>query len=113
VSAVAAADTNADGYSDVAVGASSRAVVLGFLGSATGLATTPAYTLTVPAAAGFGASLASVGDGNRDGASDLAAGGTGGAVAVFHGGATGAPAMARTLTLGDAVRSLGGAWGGL
>jgi hypothetical protein len=113
VSAVAAADTNADGYSDVAVGASSRAVVLGFLGSATGLATTPAYTLALPSVAGFGASLASVGDGNRDGASDLAAGGTGGAVAVFHGGATGAPAMARTLTLGDAVRSLGGAWGGL
>lgn len=113
VAAVAAGDVNADGFSDLAIGVPSMGDALVFTGGASGLAATPAFTLTSAAIAGFGASITSVGDANRDGASDLAIGGTTGAVAVLHGSSAGAPAMSRALSVTGRVGNLAGAWGGL
>ena len=81
-SAGTAGDVNGDGYSDVIVGAPShdngqtnegRALV--YLGSATGLATTPAWTAeSEQANARFGFSVATAGDVNGDGFSDVVVG---------------------------------------
>ncbi|MDP2323750.1 MAG: FG-GAP-like repeat-containing protein [Gammaproteobacteria bacterium] len=77
-----AGDVNGDGYSDVVVGASGfdngqldegRALV--FLGRPGGLAPTPAWTAeSNEPGAGFGSSVASAGDVNGDGYSDLIVG---------------------------------------
>jgi hypothetical protein len=66
-----AGDVNADGYSDVAL-SSGGGVVLLFLGSAAGLSLTPDQTLT--GGSTFGWSLASAGDVDGDGASELVVG---------------------------------------
>jgi hypothetical protein len=72
-SAVAGAgDVNADGYSDVAVGAPGLNQVRIFQGSGTGLSSTSNPTLT--GTGGFGASIASAGDVNGDGYADLIVG---------------------------------------
>jgi hypothetical protein len=82
-------DVNGDGYGDIVVGAlgaateainnaAGRAYV--FLGSATGLPAAPATTLEEPvelSAAYFGANVASAGDVNNDGFSDVIVGATG------------------------------------
>jgi FG-GAP-like repeat/FG-GAP repeat len=109
VGAVAATDFNADGYSDVVFGVPSANSALLHAGSATGLSTT-AVTLASPLA-GFGASIVSVGDVQRDGPSDFVVGSSAGA-AVYTGVAMGSP-TARMLTVTDRVANLGGAWGGL
>ncbi len=100
-----AGDVNGDGYSDVIVGATlydggqtdeGRAYV--FLGSASGLATTAAWTTeSNQASSDYGASVASAGDVNGDGYSDVIVGAPSydngetdeGRVFVFHGSATG------------------------
>jgi len=74
-----AGDVNADGFADVAVSAGSTdepsGVVLIFLGSSTGLSATPDQVLTGGAGSvTFGWALASAGDVNGDGASDLLVG---------------------------------------
>ena len=81
-SVATAGDANGDGYSDVIVGAPSyangqsnegRAFV--YLGSASGLASTPAWTAESDMAnAYFGSSVATAGDANGDGYSDVIVG---------------------------------------
>jgi hypothetical protein len=80
--ASSAGDVNGDGYSDVVVGASrfdndqsdeGRAFL--YLGSASGLSSTPDWTAEGnQASANFGNSVASAGDTNRDGYSDVLVG---------------------------------------
>jgi hypothetical protein len=93
-----AGDVNGDGYGDLLVGSSNfndlgRAYL--YAGSAGGLATTPATTLTAPVhPSQFGSVLASAGDVNGDGYADVVVAApaensnTGGAY-VYRGGATG------------------------
>ncbi|HWN83411.1 MAG TPA: integrin alpha, partial [Candidatus Udaeobacter sp.] len=81
-SVATAGDVNADGFSDVIVGApgydngqedEGRAYV--FLGSAAGLATTPAWTAEINQAfGGFGQSVGAAGDVNGDGFGDVIVG---------------------------------------
>jgi hypothetical protein len=104
-SVATAGDVNGDGYSDIIVGAPSwdlpftdagRAMV--FLGSATGIASTPAWTVEGPGAnAQFGFSVSSAGDANGDGISDIVVGAPGynghGAAFVYLGAAPSGPGM--------------------
>ena len=81
-SVASAGDVNGDGFSDVVVGAylfsngeSSEGRAFVYLGSATGLSTTPAWTAeSNQANAWFGFSVASAGDVNDDGFSDVVVG---------------------------------------
>jgi hypothetical protein len=71
-----AGDVNGDGYADVIVGVGSPFVSSAYvyLGSATGLSTTPSITLSAPAGMQndhFGVSVASAGDVNGDGYGDV------------------------------------------
>jgi hypothetical protein len=106
-SVASAGDINGDGYADVVVGAvgfSTNSVPRAhvFLGSAGGLAAAPATTLTrpdrssFPGNALFGYSVASAGDVDGDGYSDILVGAAGGAY-VFRGGSNG-------IAAGDATR---------
>jgi hypothetical protein len=99
-SVVAAGDVNGDGYADLAVGATGALFDTGrvhvYLGSATGLGSTPAFILTGPdgSVGEFGSSLAGAGDFNGDGFADLVVGARGalqrsGRVHVYAGSATG------------------------
>jgi hypothetical protein len=82
VSVASAGDVNGDGFSDVVVGANlfsngelgeGRAFL--YLGSATGLASTPSWTAeSNQGGASFGVSVASAGDVNGDGFSDVVVG---------------------------------------
>ncbi len=104
-----AGDVNGDGYSDVIVGAygvaSSRGSAYLFLGSATGLSSSPASTLIgLTAGDKFGFSVASAGDVNGDGYSDVIIGANGrstntGAAYLFLGSGAGlATSPATTLS---------------
>jgi hypothetical protein len=100
-----AGDVNADGYSDVIVGApfydkgqTNEGAVFVYHGSATGLGANPAIVLeSNQAEAQFGTSVSTAGDVNKDGFSDIIAGApmhdkgevNEGAAFVFHGSAAG------------------------
>jgi hypothetical protein len=105
ISVATAGDVNADGYSDVIVGASDydqdfvdegRAFL--YLGSATGLSTTPAWTAASgQAGARFGICVSTAGDVNGDYFSDILVGayefGLGGRAFAYYGSSVG-PATA-------------------
>ncbi len=84
-SAASAGDVNGDGYSDVVVGApqwstngSREGKAFVYLGSATGLATSASWAVAGTQASGyFGSAVASAGDINGDGYSDIAVGAPG------------------------------------
>jgi len=109
-SVASAGDVNGDGYADVLVGnnvnGSSKGKVYLYLGSGSGLATTPAASLADPALAdnSFGYSVASAGDVDGDGYSDVLVGAYGtssgqGRAYLYRGSASGlAAAPAATLT---------------
>jgi hypothetical protein len=122
-SVASAGDVNGDGYADLIVGAPGpvpydvRAGTASvFLGSASGVAATPARVLEGADAEGaFGLSVASAGDVNGDGYADLVVGAPGdtswfwgvhdraGSVSVFLGGAYGISAMPARVLAGAAV----------
>ena len=112
-----AGDVNADGYSDVLVslptydsGQANEGVVWVFHGSAAGLGASPSRVLEVDQAdASFGNRVATAGDVNGDGFSDVIVGASGytngqqseGKAFVYHGGASGLSALPAWTTESD------------
>jgi len=118
-SVATAGDVNGDGYSDVIVGApwynnKGRAFV--FLGSASGLRHSPAWTKTTSSfAALYGSAVGTTGDVNGDGYSDIVvgapsyAGNDAGATFVYAGSPSGPSTSAAWVTVGDRTRGYFGA----
>jgi hypothetical protein len=118
-SVATAGDVNGDGYSDVVVGAHGHSTVTGkaylFLGGAGGLSSSAAWTAVGEATTGqFGASVATAGDVNGDGYSDVAVGARGffgvtGKAYLYLGGASGLSESASWTAMGEVG---GNAFGG-
>ncbi|MEO6286507.1 MAG: FG-GAP-like repeat-containing protein [Dyadobacter sp.] len=115
-SVASAGDVNADGYGDVIVGAYGLAANAGaayiYMGSATGLSTSPARILNGPANSYFGYTVASAGDVNGDGRGDVIVGAyqysnNAGAAFIYYGSHTGLTATPATTLTGTANSMLG------
>ncbi len=115
-SVASAGDVNGDGYGDVIVGAYGLAANAGaayiYMGSATGLSTSPARILNGPANSFFGYAVASAGDVNGDGRGDVIVGAyqysnNAGAAYIYYGTSTGLNAAPATILTGAAGSSLG------
>ena len=109
-SAAGAGDVNGDGYSDVIVGAYLNGAAYVYYGSSTGLSTAAATTLNGTAISNFGYSVASAGDVNGDGYSDVIVGAyqassLNGAVYIYHGSSTGLSAIAAKTIVGPSANS--------
>ncbi|HOX27093.1 MAG TPA: FG-GAP-like repeat-containing protein [Candidatus Krumholzibacteria bacterium] len=116
-SVATAGDVNGDGYSDVIVGAQTydsgqedEGAAFVYMGSAAGLATSPAWIAEGDQAqAYFGTSVATAGDVNGDGFSDVIVGadkysadfGVEGIASVYHGSAEGLAASPAWTAAGD------------
>jgi hypothetical protein len=111
VSVAGVGDVNGDGYADVVAGASTASRLTGrahaFLGSATGLSTTPATSWTGPDGPDglFGNAVAGAGDVNGDGYADVLVAAASaltatGRVYLYLGSATGLPTAAATVLTG-------------
>ncbi len=110
-----AGDVNGDGYSDIIVGAVGYSSFTGkvyvYNGSPTGLSSTPSWTQTGENAYDrFGWSVATAGDVNKDGYSDVIVGASyypypsgydSGKVYVYYGSSTGLPAKASWTKTGE------------
>jgi FG-GAP repeat/FG-GAP-like repeat len=98
-------DVNGDGFADVAVGAPDAVGGAGrvyvYLGSPSGLAAHAPIVLTGPDGAGgrFGAAVASAGDVNGDGFTELVVGASGASNAYVFAGGPGTPAASPAVTL--------------
>jgi len=111
-SAATAGDVNNDGYDDVVVAAdgcnTSAGCAYVYLGSASGLATTPSVELNGDPAAEFGAAAGTAGDVNNDGYDDIIIGADGygsytGGAYVYYGGTGGITQTNYTLLTGEAA----------
>jgi hypothetical protein len=120
-SVASAGDVNGDGYADLVVGAPEASpggrmyagTASVYLGSASGVAATPARVFEGADEVGqFGSSVASAGDVNGDGFADLVVGApsadpggrsSAGTASVFHGSASGVAAMPARVLEGAAV----------
>jgi hypothetical protein len=118
-----AGDVNGDGYSDVLVGApyfdagqTDEGMVFLYLGSASGISTTPARRLEInQTGANFGISVAMAGDVNGDGRSDIVVGAhqydngqlNEGAAFLFYGSAASVSLAAVTLEANQAAAMMG------
>jgi hypothetical protein len=110
-----AGDVNGDGYADFLVGADGANSAVGavylYLGSASGLSTTPATTLNGPGGnSGFGFSVASAGDVNGDGYADVVTGlftsnSAAGGIFIYLGSALGLSTAPATAIDGTSVRA--------
>ncbi len=111
-SVASAGDINGDGYADLVVGAplsGGTGAAYVYLGSAAGLATTPALTWAGPVGSEFGASVATAGDTNADGFSEVLVGApAANLVQVFQGDPNTLP-FTVTITLNGAAGSRFGA----
>jgi hypothetical protein len=115
-SVASAGDVNGDGYGDVIVGAYGLAANAGaayiYMGSATGLSTSPARILNGPANSYFGYAVASAGDVNGDGRGDVIVGAyqysnNAGAAFIYNGSSTGLTTTPATTLIGTANSMLG------
>jgi len=106
-SVASAGDVNADGYSDVIIGAVNTGSAYVYYGSGTGPAATPAWSVVVGSL--FGHSVSSAGDVNGDGYSDVIVGAHNytngesgeGRAFVYYGSAAGLPATANWTAEGN------------
>ncbi len=108
-SVASAGDVNGDGYYDIIIGASNAGVAYIYMGSASGIVTTSADTLFGPTVFdGFGISVASAGDINGDGYSDVIVGSSNGHAYVFLGSSTG---IANNASANFVLSGVGGDFG--
>jgi hypothetical protein len=104
-----AGDLNADGYADVALGASLQGAVTVYFGRASGVDPTPTVLMAPSGVSSFGTWLAGLGDTNGDGFDDLAVSSVErGVVMLYPGRSTGVLVTPATTVTGPANSSLGG-----